>query len=39
MNEVAQAHSAVDPFSSKGSLPAKPEPKEIHYAFDGSVEG
>jgi len=39
MNEVAQAHSAVDPFSSKGSLPVKPEPKEIHYAFDGTVEG
>jgi hypothetical protein len=39
MNEVAQAHSAADPFSSKGSLPVKPEPKEIHYAFDGTVEG
>jgi len=43
MNEVAQAHSAVDPFSSKGSLPpVKPEVKEIkevHYAFDGTVEG
>jgi len=42
MNEVAQAHSAADPFSTKGSIPVKPETKksdEIHYAFDGTVEG